>query len=156
MISQEEIKKIKELSKEFFEKMTIEVSDIEADFSVLGNNDIAKLRIRMDEPQILIGEAGQTLAELQRILKLLFNKKLQKLFYLDFDINGYKEKKADYLRKMAKDLADEVALTKEEKVLLPMPAFERRIIHSELSKRTDITTESQGEGEDRHVVIKPR
>jgi predicted RNA-binding protein Jag len=36
-----------------------------------------------------------------------------------------------------------------------MNAFERRIIHAELSKRSDVKTESVGEGEERRVAIKP-
>ena len=156
MINQEDIKKIKQAAEEFFKKTTFEVLNIEADFSVAENNDIVNLKIKMADPQVLIGEAGQTLVEIQRILRLLFNKRLQKFFYLNFDINDYKEKKTEYLKKTARDLADEVAFAKEEKKMLPMTAFERRIIHSELSKRTDVLTESQGDGRERHVVIKPR
>jgi len=81
---------------------------------------------------------------------------MQKDFYLDLDINEYKKKKIEYLKSLAKDLADEVVFTKEEKVLFPMPAYERRIIHTELSQRADIITESRGEGYDRHVIIKPK
>jgi predicted RNA-binding protein Jag len=53
-------------------------------------------------------------------------------------------------------LADLVALNKEEKALLPMSSYERRVIHAELSKRTDVITESQGDSFERHIVIKPR
>ena len=62
----------------------------------------------------------------------------------------------EYLKDMAKNLADQVSLTKEEKILPPMSAYERRIIHAELAQRTDVITESQGDGFDRHVVIKPK
>ncbi len=153
MLNQEDIKKIKETAEEFFEKMTIDVLKLEVNSS--GDIDVVDLDIKLEEPQILIGEHGQTLFELQRLLKTVLNKKLQKIFYLNLDINEYKKKKIEYLKDLAKDLADEVALNKEEKVLFPMPAYERRIIHTELSQRTDIITESQGEGQDRHIVIKP-
>ena len=153
MLNQEDIKKIKETAEEFFEKMTIDVLKLEVNSS--GDIDVVDLDIKLEEPQILIGEHGQTLFELQRLLKTVLNKKLQKIFYLNLDINEYKKKKIEYLKDLAKDLADEVALNKEEKVLFPMPAYERRIIHTELSQRKDIITESQGEGQDRHIVIKP-
>jgi spoIIIJ-associated protein len=81
---------------------------------------------------------------------------LQKIFYLNLDIDDYKKKKIEYLKYLAKDLADQVSLTKEEKVLLPMSSYERRIIHSELSQRIDVTTESRGDGFERHIVIKPK
>ena len=72
------------------------------------------------------------------------------------DINDYKKKKVEYLKNLADCIANEVILTKEKKVLAPMPAYERRIIHAQLSARQDIKTESQGEGIDRCVVIEPR
>ena len=154
MIEKEDIKKIKEIAEEFFEKMTISALKIEAGFS--DTLDAVDLDIKLEEPQILIGERGQTLFEIQRLLKTVLNKKLQKIFYLNLDINEYKKKKIEYLKDLAKGLADEVALNKEEKVLFPMPAYERRVIHAELSQRTDIITESQGEGQDRHIIIKPK
>ncbi|MGA2418404.1 MAG: R3H domain-containing nucleic acid-binding protein [Candidatus Staskawiczbacteria bacterium] len=168
MLEQKEINKIKEAAEEFFEKMTIAVSNIEVNFSPVKKDiqdsqdlagesmDVVNADIRLDEPQILIGQGGQTLFEIQRLLKTILNKKLQKIFYFDLDINDYKKKKVEYLKDLAKDLADQVSLSKETKVLMPMSSYERRIIHSELSKRTDVITESQGDGFDRHVVIKPK
>lgn len=166
MLNQEEIKKIKESTKEFFEKITSIVYSIEANLPYADKNifkgegqtaiDTIELNIRIEEPQILIGEKGQTLFEIQRLLKIILNKKLQKIFYLNLDINNYKKKKIEYLKDLANNLADEVCLIKEERVLFPMPACERRIIHTELIGRTDILTESQGDGENRRVVIKPQ
>ena len=111
--------------------------------------------ITLDDPQMLIGQGGQTLFELQRVLRILLNKKLENNFHLNVDINDYKKKKIEYLKGLARSLADEVAITKEKKILPPMSAYERRIIHTELSGRQDIITESQGEGFDRRVVISP-
>ncbi|PIR71473.1 MAG: hypothetical protein COU43_02475 [Candidatus Nealsonbacteria bacterium CG10_big_fil_rev_8_21_14_0_10_37_25] len=76
-------------------------------------------------------------------------------FFIDLDINGYKKKKLDYLKELARSLADEVALTKKEKNLPPMAAYERRIIHLELAGRSDVTTESIGEEPERRVVVRP-
>jgi len=56
---------------------------------------------------------------------------------------------------MARGLADEVVLTKKEKILPAMPAYERRIIHLELASRSDVTTESIGKEPDRQIVIRP-
>jgi len=170
MIESDEIKKIKEVVEEFFEKMTITDFNIELESystkkehynlaaSPQGKDiiDIVDLDIKIKEPQILIGQSGQTLFELQRILRIILNKKLQKNFYLKLDINDYKKKKIEYLKKLAKDLADEVFLTKEKKILSPMPAYERRVIHTELADRQDIITESQGDGANRCVVIRHR
>jgi len=163
MIIPEEIKEIKKVVEEFFQKMTFPVEiDIKTPLKNIvfhkeeENFDTVLINLKSDEPQILIGEKGQTLIEIQNLLGRILNKELPKNVYIDLDINEYKKKKTEYLKSLAKDLADEVALTKKEKALYPMPAYERRIIHMELSTRPDVTTESQGEEPERGVVIKPR
>ncbi|MDO8486391.1 MAG: R3H domain-containing nucleic acid-binding protein [Candidatus Staskawiczbacteria bacterium] len=167
MIDQNDINIIKEVAEEFFQKMTIEPPLIEVDKTTSENqkeqenndekiNDVINLNITLEEPQILIGEKGQTLFEIQRLLRAITTKKIQKVFYLNLDINKYKQNKIEYLKKLSKELADQVSLTKEEKPLFPMPSYERRVIHAELMQRPDVITESRGEGVDRYVVIKPR
>ena len=156
MIEENEIKTIKKTIEEFFEKMTISVSNTDAEVYTNDESEAVKVNIILQEPQILIGQGGQTLFEMQRVLRMMLNKKLGKVFYLDLDINEYKSKKVEYLKNLAKDLADQVSLTKETKILFPMPSYERRILHKELGLRTDITSESQGEGLDRHIIIKPK
>jgi len=154
MLDKNDTEKIKEITEEFFQRMTIDILQVEVDFSL--TIDVVGINIKIEEPQILIGERGQTLFETQRLLRTILNKKLQKFFYLNLDINDYKKKKAEYLKDLAKNLADEVALAKKEKILFPMPSHERRIIHTELSQRTDVITESRGESHDRYIVIKPK
>jgi len=158
MIDQNDIEKIEETVAEFFQKMTINLSSIKLNKSTTENSeisDIVDIDITIEEPQILIGEKGQTLFEIQRLLRAILTKKIKKIFYLNLDINGYKKSKAEYLKKTAKEIADEVSITKKERTLPPMSSYERRIIHSELSERTDVTTESQGQGADRCIIIKP-
>jgi spoIIIJ-associated protein len=165
----EEIKKIKELAEDFFRKMTINAV-VETKTTVLELEEILKdegdkkekdrnvvdLVVRVDDPQILIGENGQTLMETQRILRMFLSKKMQKDFHLNLDINDYKKKKTDYLKGLAQDLAGQVASSREPKILSPMSSFERRIIHAELAGRTDIKTESEGQEPNRRVIIRPK
>lgn len=166
MITQEEKNKIKSVIEEFFYRMTFSIlrADIDApslDLPDLAeveekNSSVVEASVKMQEPQVLIGQNGQTLFEIQRILRLVLNKKLQKIFYLNLDINDYKKKKTDYLKDLARAMADRVFLERQEKALPPMFAYERKIIHSELAKRTDISAESVGEGPERHIIIKPK
>ena len=114
------------------------------------------INIKTAEPQILIGEGGQTLADIQHILKAVLRKKVEESFFISIDINDYKKRKEEYLKETARSMADEVALTKKEKELAPMSSYERRVVHMELASREDVTTESAGEGVERRVVIKPR
>lgn len=163
MINKDNLEKIKKIIKEFFEKMTAEVEieflPLQESVSVFDGKEekvyTVSVNLNSKEPQLLIGERGQTLLEIQRLLKSILRKEIKEPFFLDIDINDYKKKKIEYLKEMTKTLADEVASTKKEKWLSPMPSYERRIIHMELAGRKDVVTESMGEGPDRKVVIRP-
>ena len=151
MLNQGDLKKIKEIVEEFFKKMTFEV-----EIEILPQKDLTlPINLKLKEPQILIGEGGQTLFETQHLLKAILKRRISEPFFVDLDISGYKKKKIEYLKETARSLADEVALTKKEKQLAPMPAYERRIIHLELADRSDVTTESIGREPERKVIIRP-
>jgi spoIIIJ-associated protein len=149
-MSEELDKKIEKEAKEFFSKLGI---DFELKVSKIDNT--FKIDLQTKEFQDLIGERGKTLNEIQHLLSAILKKKIREEFFVDLDIGGYKERKIKYLKELAKSVADEVALTKKEKILEPMPAYERRIIHLELASRSDVTTESIGKEPKRRVVIKP-
>lgn len=152
MLEKKDLETIEKVAKEFFEK-----TSFAAEVFVPGEKDgVVLIEVKTDSPQILIGEGGQTLVEIQRLLKLILKKHIQELFYLDIDINNYKKQKKEYLREMARSAADEVSLFKKEKILPQMPAFDRRVIHTELAERSDVVSESTGEEPDRRIVIKPR
>lgn len=163
MLNKSDLEKIEEVTKEFFKKMTFEVEigflpQEESSSVFLGEErKISTLCINLNtkEPQILIGERGQTLLEIQQLLKAILKRNIREPFFIDLDIEGYKKKKIEYLKEMAKSVADEVALTKKEKWLPSMPAYERRIIHLELAGRGDVTTESVGQEPERKIVVKP-
>ena len=158
MFDNNDIQVLKETTKEFFERISIEgtlgfmVSQDDADAQM---PQTITVTFETKEPRILIGEQGQTLFELQQLLAAVLKKKTGKQFFVNLDINNYKKRKIEYLKEAALSLADEVSLSKQEKYLPPMPSYERRIIHMELSKRADIITESIGEGQDRKIVIRP-
>ncbi len=151
MQNQFDLKKIRAVCQEFFEKMgflgSLEVGET--------RDRTLPVRIRTEEPRILIGRNGQTLSEIQHLLKAVLRRKFGSDFYLDLDINGYKEKKIEYLKDLAQVTADEVSLSKKQKTLAPMSSYERRIIHLELAERQDVVTESMGQGLERRVIIKP-
>ena len=148
----ENFKQIKKEIERFFQKTKF---DIKLEVLSPENNTIS-VKIRTEEPKILIGQNGQTLNEIQRLLKAVLRKSFpEEKFFINLDVNNYKEKKIEYLRETANSAADEVALTGKEKKLKPMSAYERRIIHLELAERGDVFTESAGREPERSVVIKP-
>jgi len=150
-MNSENLEKIQKIVKEFFQKMTIE-----GEIEILPPKDETLIiNLKIEDPQILIGEKGQTLFEIQHLLKAILRREILENFYIDLDINDYKKKKIEYLKELARSIADEVSLTKKERVLSPMPAYERRIIHLEIAERKDVTTESIGQEPERRIVIKP-
>ncbi len=153
MVSPEHLSIIEKEVKEVFARLGVENDAIQ----VQESNDVTiAVRVTMTEPQLFIGERGQTLFEIQHVLKSILRKKIPEQISLSLDINDYRKNKEDYLRDLAKTTADEVALLKKEKELPPMPPAERRIVHIALSERSDVISESVGEGEERRVVIKPK
>jgi len=131
--------------------------------------DSVHVNIQAKDPQFLIGQNGKTLIELQWILRILLHKKLSQLrygqrssenpeqqaFYITIDVNDYKKQKIEYLKHLAQDSANEVVMTQQQKVLPLMPAYERRIVHTELAGRKDVSTRSEGEGIEKTLVISP-
>ncbi|MBU3942612.1 hypothetical protein KKA24_01360 [Patescibacteria group bacterium] len=152
MINQEVLKEAEDIIRKFFNMSGF---DLELKILPLEEKTIP-VKIIVDDPKTLIGQNGQTLADMQHLLKAILSHKIAEQFYIDLDINNYKEKKISYLKESAREWANEVALSGQEKVLSPMPNFERRIVHLELINRSDVVTESAGYGPDRCVVIKPR
>jgi spoIIIJ-associated protein len=151
MLSPSNLEEIKKTTDEFFQKASFEV-----EIEFLPQKDLVlPINLKTQEPQILIGKGGQTLGEIQHLLKAILKRKISEAFFIDLDVNSYKKKKIEYLKELANSIADEVALTKKEKSLPPMPAHERRIIHLELAARSDVTTESLGQEPERRVVVRP-
>ena len=151
MQEQKSLVETKKAIREFFEAMGVDV-EIQRLFQ---EEKTIFVKLNTPDPKILIGQNGQILSEIQHLLKIILRRKNLGQFFIDLDINNYKEKKFSYLRETANSVADEVALTKKEKELAPMPAYERRVIHLELADRKDVTTESIGEEPKRRVVIRP-
>ncbi|MBC7225711.1 MAG: protein jag [Thermoflexales bacterium] len=104
----------------------------------------------------LIGPRGETLAALQHILRLLVNRKMGHMVNLVVDVQGYKERREQSLRRLAERMASQAVRSGRTVYLEPMPPYERRIIHLALRDHPDVTTQSIGEGNRRRVTIIPR
>ena len=112
--------------------------------------------INGEELGILIGRRGQTLAALQYVLRLMVSEKLSTQVPLVIDVNGYKKRRYDSLRTLARHIAEQVTVSQRPFSLEPMPAYERRIIHMALSDHPSVTTQSVGFGEARKVTVLPK
>ena len=116
-------------------------------------NGIIHLTIDTNHNSILIGKNGKTLQALNDVCRYAVAAKFKKHYRILLDINSYKNEKYAKLTRIAKKVAKEVLNTKATVHLDPMPADERRIVHNALTKFKNISTQSEGTGNRRHIVI---
>jgi len=121
-------------------------------------NEVSPLCLNIigDDLGMLIGRRGETLRNLQFIVRLILSRRLGVWPNLVLDVEGYKAKRVQALQALARRMADQVRQTRQMVVLEPMPAHERRIVHLALRDDPDVYTESTGEGENRKVQIIPK
>jgi spoIIIJ-associated protein len=111
--------------------------------------------VRGNDLSILIGPRAETLNALQYIAGLIVGKELGHTIPLVIDVEGYRARREQQLRQLARRMADQAIKTGRRQVLEPMPANERRLIHIELRANPQVTTESIGEEPRRKVTIVP-
>ncbi len=114
------------------------------------------LDILGDDLGMLIGRRGEYLAQLQYLVNLLVNRRVPGYTRVSLDVEGYKRRREQSLIGLAERVAKQVARSGRPIQLEPMPPNERRIVHLALRDEPDVSTESNGEGEQRRVVIAPR
>ncbi len=114
------------------------------------------LNVRGKDADILIGRRGETMDALQRVTRLIVGREMSSWVHLVVDVEGFKARRADSLRRLALRMADQVVETDRRAVLEPMPPHERRVIHVALRDHPQVFTESVGEGNRRKVTIIPR
>jgi spoIIIJ-associated protein len=147
----------KEVLLEILERMRfdVEVNVSQARATRPGEQTHWVLNIEGDKVSRLIGKRGDTLSSLQYITRLIVSRKLQRRANLIVDVDGYKAKRSENLRRLANRMADQAVRQGRAITLEPMPPNERRIIHLTLRQRDDVTTHSVGEGDGRKVTIAP-
>jgi len=130
--------------------------DVAADYEVSYSDNILKVdivKIREDDKGIIIGKRGKNLDEIQFLMNLMVNKGRQNYVRVIFNVEDYRAKREDTLKRLAVKMADKCRYYKHKVRLEPMNPYERRIIHSTLQDEKDIITYSEGEEPYRKVVI---
>lgn len=111
--------------------------------------------IEGNDLSFLIGRKSETINALQFITSLIVDRELGHWVPLQIDVQHYRRRREDELRKLARRIAEQVESTGRKQILEPMPPNERRIIHIELRDNPNVTTESIGEDPRRKVTILP-
>ena len=136
------------------------VADMELDLTVAkkaGTNDDTVITVDGEGAGLLIGHHGETLDALQYLANLAANKKVkgEKRDYvkISLDVEGYRAKREEALRALARRMAAKVVKGKKSVMLEPMNPYERRIIHSEIQGIEGVSTNSIGSENNRKIVI---
>lgn len=121
-------------------------------------DDTFRINIESEEPSLLIGHHGENIYALQNILRTIVFRKQDGNFNLILDVDDYRKRQEENVLKMAERKVETVRKSGEAQALPAMSPYFRRLIHMHLAQDEfkDITTESVGEGEMRHLTIKPK
>lgn len=139
--------------------MLTEILDLMGFFNVVKvvkyEENFVSLDIKGDDMGRIIGKEGSTLQSLQILLRSILSKKFKQPINVVLDASGYRDKREDSLKILAKEMAEQAISTNQEVVLRPMNSWERRIVHMTLQDNSAVKTESIGQSQDRKVVIIP-
>lgn len=123
-------------------------------FEIDEEKDVISVNLKTDNPALLIGYHGETLASFQFILSIMVYRKLGEWVRIMVDVADYRQRRRETLERMALSIAQRVKFSGEQHFLPPMTSSERRIIHLALTNQPEVETVSEGEGYQRRVIVK--
>lgn len=144
-------KDLKTFAQELFEKLGFDDVQIEVE----KEDDRIVINVEGEDLGAIIGHHGDTLNSLQHIFSLVATQKLGELTHVTLDAGGWRKNREEQLEQMAEHAIAKVRQSGKPYEFPPMPPSERRIIHMALGEASDITSESEGEEANRHIVFKP-
>ena len=131
----------------------LEAMGVEADVKIEQIPGREGVEITGGELGVLIGRGGENLVALQQVVSAITSKKVGRTVHVPVDVEGYRRRREDQLREVAKRVADRVHATNQAVTLEPMLAYERRIVHLAVQGTPGLRTESVGLEPNRRVVI---
>lgn len=139
----------------FLREMLVNMG-VSAQVEIFRRKENITLNINGKDQGVLIGKHGQTLDAIQYLVNLAVNKNLSEKERIIVDVEGYRRRREETLRRLAVRIAEKVKREGRKEVLEPMAPHERRIIHSTLQGYKEVFTYSEGEDPYRHVIISPQ
>ncbi len=111
--------------------------------------------IEGEDVGLLIGRRGQTIDAVQHLAQRIVFRGESPDARVVIDVDGYRERRAETLRSIALDAAEESLRLGQPVELDPMPSSERRVVHEYLRERGDVQTHSEGQEPERYLVVEP-
>ena len=109
-----------------------------------------------DATGLLIGKRGETLLSIQNIISILMKVKTNEWEKIVVNVGDYRQKEEEYLNNLAVNTAQRAVETKTPQNFYNLKAWQRRVVHMSLAEDKNVETTSEGEGEDRYLIISPK
>ena len=136
----------------------LERMGISADIDIKDDTDKTVLEIQTQDTELVIGRRGVVIDALQHLVnKAVYKERREeKTKPLVVDAGGFRDKQVERLRTLAQRMSEKALETKQIVELQPMTPHDRRIVHMAIAEMfPGLTTRSEGEGEDRHILLVP-
>lgn len=154
-MDKKEIKVIKEIT----EKL-LKLLDVDGDFEILETKDndgeSVGIVLNTKDTGVVIGYHGDTLEGLQLVLSLCVARKLGRFVRISIDVGDYKKNRTEWLKTLALETKETVLSNGREIAIPELKSWERRIVHLLFEADEEVLSQSQGEGRDRVLVVKPK
>ena len=138
---------------EYLQEVIVKMGVENVTFSAVQKGEATIIRLDGEHLGALIGRRGETMESLSYLASLVANRLEGDYIKLGLDVAGYRDKRENDLTVLAQRIGNKVRKTGRSFAMEPMNPYERRIIHSAISKMEGVRSESKGEGRDRRVVI---
>lgn len=150
---EDKVKILQEITQELFNLMGVQVT-----LEVFHDKENEAFVVNVDAGEatgLLIGRKGETLTSIQTILGIMLKTKTDEWVRVLVNVGNYREKEEEYLKNLAQTSAARAKETGQPQMLYNLNSHQRRVIHMYLSEDSSVKTESQGEGNDRYLVVTP-
>ena len=147
-----------DIAADYLEEL-MDLADIDGDIDIDVGDGRAQLSVVCEDEgdsnlRTLVGRDGKTLGALQELSRLAVQTSTGQRSWLMLDIDGYRNSRRDELIKKAQRAIESVKESGDEFTFKPMNSFERKIIHDQVAQ-AGLASESEGEGDGRHVLVRP-
>lgn len=129
---------------------------IDATWEIKESDEEIEVSLQTEDTGVIIGYHGESLEALQLLLSLSLSKKIGEYKRVLLEVGDYRKKRTEYLERLAAQAKERALVDHSEVVLSDLKPWERRIIHVILSEDKEVESESQGEGKNRTLIIRPR
>lgn len=130
---------------------------VSAQINSVFQDQTLRIEAKTTNDDLFVGKTADPLLALQHLLRVLFKKELtEQAVSLVLNIGDFQDRQKNQLEELATEAVGKALSTNQPVALRPMSSFERRVVHLVLADHPDVTSESEGDSHNRHIVIRPK